>query len=87
MLLCLFRTQRQVAELEEEIEGLEEELERQSAAAAEANHARASLEALTAEAGSLRQQVSSLSITLPGFYFRGIWGVGLRRGQLCARQS
>ena len=78
MLSCLFRTQRQVAELEEEIEGLEEELERQSAAAAEANHARANLEAITAEAGSLRQQVSTLLLILPGFYFRGIYGVGLR---------
>lgn len=46
-----------MAELEEEIEGLEEELERQSAAAAEANQARESLGALTAEAESLRQQV------------------------------
>lgn len=51
-----------MAELEEEIEGLEEELERQSAAAAEANQARASLEALAAEAGTLRQQVWSFSL-------------------------
>ena len=46
-----------MAELEEEIEGLEEELERQSAAAAEADKARASLGALTAEAETMRQQV------------------------------
>lgn len=63
---CLFRTQRQVAELEEEIEGLEEELERQSTAAAEANQARESLGALTAEAELLRLQVKRA----PAYSFR-----------------
>jgi hypothetical protein len=68
---CLFRTQRQVAELEEEIEGLEEELERQSTAAAEANQARESLSALTAEAESLRLQVRKrLLPTILGFKIR-----------------
>ncbi len=59
-----------MAELEEEIEGLEEELERQSAAAAEADKARASLGALTAEAETMRQQVSNLGTSwLEGFLF------------------
>lgn len=46
-----------MAELEAEIEGLEEELERQSATACEAMQARASLGALTAEAETLRKEV------------------------------
>jgi septal ring factor EnvC (AmiA/AmiB activator) len=52
-------SQKQVAELEGEIEALEEELERLSAAAADAQDARAALEAVTAEAAALRGQVGS----------------------------
>ncbi len=51
------RAQKQIAELEAEIEALEEELEKAAAAAKEAADARAAAEELSAEVTLLKEQV------------------------------
>ena len=60
------RAQKQIAELEAEIEALEEELEKASAANKEATDTKVTVSELTAEIASLKEQVRDLPL-LPCF--------------------
>lgn len=62
------RAQKQIAELEAEIEALEEELEKATSASKEAGNTRAAIDTLTAETLSLKEQVTPLSIALSFLY-------------------
>ena len=57
--MCTCRAQKQVAELEGEIEALEEELEKATASSKEAAETRAAVEELNAEVESLREKVTN----------------------------
>ncbi len=56
--MCTCRAQKQIAELEGEIEALEEELEKAAASSREAVETRAAVEELNAEVESLREKVT-----------------------------
>ena len=54
---CACRAQKQIAELEAEIEALEEELEKATAANKEATHTKAAVDELSAEVATLKERV------------------------------
>ena len=54
---CYCRAQKQIAELEAEIEALEEELETATAANKEASQTKVAVDGLSAEIASLKQEV------------------------------
>ena len=63
--LCICRAQKQIAELEAEIEALEEELEKATAANKEATETRAAVDELSAEVVTLKERVCARTLALP----------------------
>ena len=66
-MMCACRAQKQIAELEAEIEALEEELEKATAANKEATHTKAAVDELSAEIATLKERVRDLR--LPNYAF------------------